>query len=347
VAAAMLFALIHAVEPQPAWSNWDAWAVWDLKVKAIRCEGWFPAKFLVNPDYAYAHQEYPLGWPWLVAALSADGTLFNSMAARMVSPLCALVLAGLLAALLAELGVVRNRWIVAGAVALLPLMLDQSANGYVDLQLAAAMTGAMLLTVRACRGTAPTWTVGLAAGLAGNLKNEGLVGGLACLVALALNARQGRIGWRPVAWATVVWLLVAGPWQAVVIHLHLNHLDYGPLTVTAVAAVPHRLLMVVRALLLEMFGAGSTGATWLNHAVSSWLLFWPVATLALISGWRRLQEPGLREVTLILGIQVAAASLAYTLTRLDVNWLLGSSLDRVLLQWVPAVAALAAAVGQW
>lgn len=344
LAVAVVLAALYAAGPQPAWSNWDAWAVWDLKVKAIRCEGWFPAKFLVNPDYAYAHQEYPLGWPWLVALLSADGTLFNSLAARMVSPLFALGLAAALAALVAELGAARYRWIVAGAVALLPLALDQSANGYVDLPLAAIMTAAMVLTIRVCRGTSPAWLVGLVAGIAGNFKNEGLIGGMACLVAIAVNAREGRLRWRDVLTAAIVWLIVSGPWQAVVIHFHLQHFDYGPLTLTAVAAMPHRLLMVVRALLLEMFGAGSTGATWLNHALSSWLLFWPVAALALISGWRRLREPGLREVTLILGIQVVAATLAYTLTRLDVNWLLGSSLDRLLLQWVPGVAALAVAV---
>jgi hypothetical protein len=161
---------------------------------------------------------------------------------------------------------------------------------------------------------------------------------------LAVNAREGRVAWRGVLTATVVWLLVAGPWQVVVWHLGLRHYDYGALTPASMTVMPHRLLMVARALLLETFGAGITGATWLNHVLSSWLLFWPAATLVLLTGWRTIREPGLREIAIILGLQVAAACGAYTLTILDVDWLLGSSLDRLLLQWVPAVAVLAAGV---
>jgi hypothetical protein len=171
-----------------------------------------------------------------------------------------------------------------------------------------------------------------------------MVGGLACLMALALNARRGTITVRMVLSAAVAWAIVALPWQGVVATMSLHHYDYGAVTLSAIADMPHRMLMVARATGLATFGAGMTGSTWFDHVLSSWLLFWPVATLALLSGWRRLREPGLREIALILVIQVAGACLAYALTVLDVNWLLGSSLDRLLLQWTPAVATLAAAV---
>ncbi len=354
VVTALALAVVNALSPIPAWSNWDAWAVWDLKVKAIHHEGWLPVRFLTDPDYNFSHQEYPLGWPWLQTVLTGGAGATDARWLRLVSPLAGGALAWLLAALLLELGVTRGRWLVTGAVALLPLALDQSYNGYVDWPLAAAMTGAMLVTIRACRGTAPVWLAGLAAGIPGLLKNEGVVGGLACVAALALNVRRGRVTLRGLLTAAAAWLAIAGPWQGVVWSLGLKHYDYGPVTIAALAAAPHRLLLVARAMALEMFGAGPSGATWLNHALHAWLLFWPVALLAMLSGWRRLAEPGLREVALILAIQVAAASFAYTLTILDVNWLLATSLDRLLLQWVPGVAVLAAAValrpggvGQW
>jgi hypothetical protein len=206
------------------------------------------------------------------------------------------------------------------------------------------MTAATWLTVRAVSGRSPAWVAGLAAGATGLLKNEGLVGGLACLVALAVNLRSGTVRRRDLLLAGCGWAALACPWQAVVAGLSLRHHDYGAFTLAVAVSMPQRLFMVGRAVLLQMFGAGSTGSTWLNHLLSSWLLFWPVAVLAILTGWRRLREPGLREIALILGIQVAGACGAYTLTILDVNWLIGSSLDRLLLQWVPAVAVLATAV---
>jgi hypothetical protein len=355
VAVAFALAVAGALAPQSAWSNWDAWAVWDLKVKAALAEGRLPFAFLRDPGYGFTHPEYPLGWPAVQAFFAQCAGGFDTRLLRLMSPLFALCVPALLATLLLELGVTKGRWLIAGLVALLPAALTQSANGYLDWPLAATTTAALLLLVRACRGDAPAWTAACLAGLAGNLKNEAALFGLGVLLALFIATIAGRVSRRALVAAIAVWVLLVAPWRTVAFALDLAPRDFAFGLGTALAAAPGRIFLFVQALALETLGPGLGGASfasgapvpwseWPSHLLNSWLVFWFVAGYVLFRGRRRLLRPGVRELAIVLAVQVCAAALAYVLTIRDPRWLLASSLDRLLLQWVPAVVALCAAL---
>ena len=348
---AALLALGQALEPQSAWSHWDAWAVWDFKARALlefhgRIGAW-----LRDPGYAFTHPEYPLAWPAMLAVPGWLAGGFDPRWARLVSVPFAIALPPLLAGLLADLGVRRGRWLIAGAVACLPRVLEQSANGYADWPLAVVETAALRLVVRAVRGDAPgilpACGAALLAGLAANLKNEGLVFAVAILAVLALAVRRGAVRVAAAAGAVLVFLLFALPWRVYADRHGLHAGDFGLPVARVVQELPGRLTTVVGAVGLEAFGAGPAAGPagahgWVDHQAASWAGAWFLAAWVLLTGWRRLAGPAVGAVALVLAAQVAAAVGAYCVTVRDVGWLLASSLDRLMLQWVPAVAALAA-----
>jgi hypothetical protein len=355
VAMASAVAVAEALAPHPAWSNWDAWAIWDFKVKAAVEAMGLPFAFLRNPDYGFTHPEYPFGWPAVQTFLAQCAGGFDTRLLRLLSPVFALCVPPLLAALLLEAGVTQGRWLIAGAVALLPAALTQSGNGYVDWPVAATTTAALLLLLRACRGAGPAWGAALFAGLAGNLKNEAAIFGLGVLAALLVATMGHRVRRRDLGLAVVVWIALVAPWRAIAFQLDLAPRDFAFAPIPALEAAPGRVFLFVQALALETLGPGLGGASfaggtpvpwseWWSHLLNSWLVLWFVVAVVLILGWRRLVRPGARELALVLGVQVAAAVLAYVLTIRDPRWLLASSLDRLLLQWVPAVVALSAAL---
>jgi hypothetical protein len=356
VAVAFVLAVGQALVPQSAWSNWDAWAVWDFKVKAALNAAALPTAFLRDADYGFSHPEYPFGVPAVQAFLAQCAGGFDPRLLRLLSPLYALCVPALLAALLLEAGFVNGRWLVAGLVALLPAALAQSANGYLDWPVAATTTAALILLLRAARGESPAWTAVLFAGLAANMKNEAAVFGIAVLLALVPATISGRVRQRDFLLALGVWFALTAPWRGIATALDLTPRDFA-LTPAAFEAAPGRIFLFIQALALETLGPGLGGASfasgtpvpwseWGNHLLNSWLILWFVVGFVFLLGWRRVAHPGARELAIVLAVQVAAAALAYILTIRDPRWLLASSLDRLLLQWVPVVVALSAALAR-
>lgn len=341
LAAGCLIAGLESLIPRSAWSNWDAWAVWDFKTKAVLREGWLPRGFLTDPAYRFTHPEYPLMWPWLQAGLASLNGGLDTRLLRIVAWSFAVIAASAVSALLAEAGMRRGRWLTAGMVATLPIVLNHSSNGYVDWPLAAVESAALLLALRCARGRAPGWAVGLAAGLAANLKMEGMIFGAGVLAGMAL-ARGRRSS---LLQAAGVFLVLALPWQLYRSSLGITPADFGLPVGRAVSECPQRTFLFLRAFLLEAFGAGPNGRTladWWMHLSSSWLVFWFVAGYAVLTGWRRLGDVSLRIPVVVVGVQILGALGAYVFTIRDAQWLLTASLDRLMLQWVPAVTLIAA-----
>jgi hypothetical protein len=322
--------------------NWDAWMIWDLKVKAVLQEGLFPVRYWHDPGYRYSHPEYPLGWPWLLAAVAKGAGGYDSRILRLVSPIFLPALGALCAALAVEVGAPGAAWLVAGAVTLLPLTVEYGSNGYVDLPLTVALTGAMMALLRARRGASRGALVGAWAGAVGWLKQEGLIAGAACVIALAWSARRDPRRSRVAGEAAVAWMAICGPWLVLRTWHHLGSEEFGAWTPALLAELPGRSWLILRALVRETLGPGRVGAGWLHHLPESWLLFWYVALPALVLGWRRVWRPGRRELAVVVAAQAATMVGAYLVTNWNPAILIGTSLDRLLLQMTPGLAILAA-----
>ncbi|MEK7765751.1 MAG: hypothetical protein AAB368_05890, partial [bacterium] len=350
VGIAVLVATAQAVVPWSAWWNWDAWAIWDLKARAWFEAGGWPAGYLGNPDYGFSHRDYPPLLPWLQAWFAVCAGGLDGLRLRLLSPVFLAGLAVLLARLLGEAGAARGRWLLAGAFVLTPKVIEHGANGYADLPVACAATGALLAALRARRG-GPAWPVAAWGGAAALLKEEGLVWGAACTLVAAWPSGTGGRRWGRLLGTAALFALLAAPWRVAAFSLGLRSIDRA-----FDVGTPRRALVaaptVVKAFLQETVGPGVTAQRLADgpaagipefaaHLRTGWLLFWPAALLRIALGWRRLGGSPAREIGLVLAAFAAAVLLAYGATVHDLAWHLETSLDRLMLQAAPAVWALA------
>lgn len=346
-----VIALIRALIPFEAWHNWDAWAIWDFKVKACLEALGIPMEYLRQEEYGFSHRDYPLGLPFLQTYLAFwSGGIVNSLL-RLISPFFYLALLFMTADLLRGLGLARGRWFLAGVLGLLPFMLDQSANGYADLPLSAAMTACLAISIRAMRGQAPLWAVGWCGAIAASIKDEGLVWAAACMLVTYWGLRR-KVPLRRVLAAGLLFLALAGPWKAVSLRLGLSSTDRAFHMSTIVREAGSRLSLIARGAVLETIGPGmASGRLWGRpgggfgefkaHVLNKWLLFWQVTLIAFLLGLRRLKGHLGLHVFAILGIQATAVTISYLASVHDMGWHLMTSLDRILLQIAPAFLGLA------
>jgi hypothetical protein len=337
-AAVAAAALLDAAGRAPH-GGWDACTMWNLKARLLFRgeEAWRAAVALPT----VTHPEYPLALPLAIARLFAYGG--ESSAAHI-----AVAGAFTLGAPLVLAGVVAGRsGAVAGAAAGLllyatPDWLGQGANQYADVPTAALLLLGLAAAEAARPGAASragALAGGLALGLAGFTKNEGLAGAAWCFVAwgaLAWRARGLRAAGRELATVSAGAALPALAW--IVFHLSISSVIEtevtGDLTAASVLANlgdPGRWSLVLR------------DAWRLFPGVGQGIPFLAVGIVALLGVSRRElpRSPALlAAIALYLEVVVVFAVL---LSRLD--WHLTAAMSRLLLQpWPLLLLGLCSAI---
>lgn len=307
--------------------NWDAWAIWNLRARYLAGDGaWQHA---VSPLLAQSHPEYPLGTSSLIARAWVYG-------GRDFSPVVPAAIGGLYG--LATLLVVTGALAVFGGPLLAALggCVLLSATGwvaaigtqYADVPLALYFTSAVVLLA------APSpLLAGVLAGLAATVKNEGLAFALVLLLALAVT-RAGRkslirycLGLAPLLAWTLVFKLAIAP-----------------------AADP-AFRQGLGAMLRELADPSAWGVVLGNLAGQTWALGpWYAHPLVLAAavllafGVRERAREELLSLWLAFGLMLAVYLAVILLLPADLNWQIETSMDRLLLQILPAalVSALLA-----
>jgi hypothetical protein len=334
VVAAAAFLQAAARSPH---GGWDACTMWNLKARLLFRAGeeWRGAIAL-----PLAHPEYPLALPLAIARLFAYGG--ESSAAHV-----AVAGAFTLGAPLVLAGVVAARsGAVAGAAAGLLLLatpdwLTQGAAQYADVPTAALLllgvAAAEVARPGAARRTAAL-AGGLALGLAGFTKNEGLAGAawsFAAWGALAWRSRGFRAAVRELAVVSAGAALPALAWIA--FHLSLSSAIAPEVTadLTAASVIANLTDPGRWSLLLGDALARSPGAD----------LGLPLLVLGIVAllGLSFRELPRSPALLAALGLYLEALFLFAVMSRLD--WRLGTAMNRLLLQpWPLLVLGLFSAV---
>jgi hypothetical protein len=326
VTAAIAFYINTLEDPH---GQWDAWTTWNLRARwLLRAGALWRGAFL---EYT-SHADYPLLVPAAVARLwlyaGSEDTGVPAALAAAYSAALVLLLYGVLAGLRG-----RSQGLL-GAICLLgtPLLLRSAAWQYADVPLAFnILAGVALLAAfdhapQAGR-SALTWA-GVATGLAAWTKNEGMLF-VACVAAArcALALYRRHLDLVPVRW------FVAGlaPIAAVVLIFKLFVSPPGvfgrqhPADMLARAADPARYPAIARATGFE--GVRGGGA----------LLIALTIYMALLGRTR--DEPA-RRAAGATGLTLAFVAFAYCAVYLvspaNLSWLLGHSLDRLVLHLWPS-----------
>ena len=304
--------------------TWDGWAIWALKARVLFNEDTLPPDMFAKPGpYEFAHPEYPLALPLLQWWMFRHAGVASSAVASFAG---ALWLIGL--AVLAWSFLRRRVPALVAAAATLALVLfrpitEGATGGTADIVMSVAVLGVVIeITdggndVR--RGTRAAWFLTLAA----LGKNEGLAVAVLAAALVLLISRQGsaRV-------ALFVPVLIGSGWYLFARSLQLDVEQIGGMP--PVAEWPWRALLVAKA-----FASLAIYRSWP-----------PVAALALIAACAARGRP--RDPALAFGWRLVTAYLVvlagvYFSTSQDLEWLMRTSLDRVVSHIVPAVAVLAVA----
>jgi hypothetical protein len=307
--------------------DWDAWAIWNLRARFLFGGGalWGGA---FDPAMLWSHPDYPLLLPLAVARLWSYAGTESMLAPALISWGFTF---GTAALLFASLSLLVGRLHAALATAVLfgaPFFVKFGAAQQADLPVAffCLLTAAALTfaTRRAPGGWGWTVVAGLAAGFAGWTKNEGLV---LCLVFGVLTLAGRFAGAEHPLRRTV--LFAAGAAAAVAAMLCFkgslappSQLFSGGTDAGARLLDPGRYALI----------AGAYGRELLNLGMAI-----PVAAAAFLLG--RTGEPGRRREAAVLFLAISllmAAHIAvYLVTPYDLEWHLGTSLNRLLIQLWP------------
>jgi len=313
-------------------TQWDGWAMWAPKAHALFVEGdvWGPV--FRDPAYLMQHQEYPVLLPSL-EALSADA--IGRFDRTLIDIESAAVLIGFGWGAWALLRVVVAPWLAAGMALGLTgsaQLIDNGAGSYADSALASfAALGLLCSFVWLSRGAPAMLALSaLFLGAAASTKAEGLVFAVAAIVALLATARGFGRSLRPVAWFATAALVVPATW-AVVDRLNgpgAKNVDRAALIDPGTMAdAAGRVPDAAWRLLSEGWDGWTLACVLVAAAVAAACLarlWWHAAFVVL---WGGAAFVGL------VGVYYASVS--------PIDWLLGTSADRVVFSVVLGLATCA------
>ena len=205
--------------------EYDGWAMWGMKSRAIASLGAADPDVFASTAYARLHLEYPLLLPSLHALplQLEDGFSSNTV----VLSCFAIGLAGLAAVW----GLLRDRVRASilvpfvAALATAPAFFGQLATGYADVPLAAFVAAGVVASGRWLLDDERAWLalMTLFVAAATLTKNEGLLFGVATYAALLIAAEGRR---RAVSLSALIVVLAYAPWRAYVAINDLGAPDY-------------------------------------------------------------------------------------------------------------------------
>ncbi len=324
----------------PGLQDIDAFAIWAFKAKVAVLQPLRPLpSAFTDPGLSYSHQDYPLGFPLLVAGAYAAVGRVDVAAGKLVLIPIYLALVGVV------YGGVRRyhrRGLAVTVTALVVAAPTLARNAQLSvaetpLVLMFAATASMLLRWVERRDRRDLLLAGGFAAAAAFTKNEGL--GLLPIYAVAVAVVAGtsardvrRARWRDAAAAGIVAAAVIGPWLAYRLWLPKTHEDYGAKLASG-SAVLHglpRLPYVLAHFLARPFDAKRSG------------LIGYVLLGSAAFGWAALGRPPARVLWGILVAQIGLYVATFVVTPWDPAELVPMIGDKLFAQATPVVALLVA-----
>jgi uncharacterized membrane protein YhaH (DUF805 family) len=304
-------------------SEWDAWAMWTMKAKAITLLGGLDAGVFAGVPYHHLHQDYPL----LLPAVEAIGFRFMGAVDTQVIHLQAALLTAALVLSLPRLLSGRVPPVVAWSSALLiavsPSLVDQAGAGLADAPLAVFFAMAAVCAWRWLAEGRPEMLVlvALFAGAVLATKREGTPFVVALVVVVVVAAGRGRR--LSAAAAGVAAIATAVPWQ---LWLHSNGVD------TSNGEIPYA-KVVDPGYLAGRLGRIPTGAgslVWHALQPGAWLVIVPAAAVAVVLAARGGERRTAVFVAAVACLVLVSVVWAYWVGRPSLHYYLQHSARRVV-----------------
>lgn len=340
------YALVYALSLPLA--GWDAWFIWFLKGRVFFVDKAVSGGFLTNSLYAYDHPEYPLLIPLSIAWVYTAIGHVSETAAKTIFPLQFFSMLAVFYYFTKRLWGKRAGLVFTALLSLTPIVLIHSGGfpvkigalyagdfvGYADLAIAVYFLSACaFLYLYTQEGKAPQVILsGLFLALGAWTKNEGLAFAALGYIAILIYMLTERKGWWLKA-AIIAALLIVfiAPWSIYKMGLGLKSEYTGNAGLSVFFGNIGRLRLVTARMLEYMFGfVALYNFTWWLYAAS------------FVFNLRGLARKPLLILNAMLLSQLAVYALIYVISPNEVNWLIQTSLDRVLLHLTPLSMLIAA-----
>jgi hypothetical protein len=320
--AIFIAGFVSASDANPQ-GGWDAFAIWNLRARyLLHSETW---RYAVTALPVGTHMEYPL---LLSSAIARAWQLGGDTGPLAPIALAALFPLATVLVLVSALSLNRRTslGLLAGVVFLAnPAVLNQATNQYSDLPLAFFALAALALVTMGSGSVRYLSLAGLFAGFATWTKNEGML--LFAAIAVALFAGAWRSGGlRRAARDCAVFVAGAGPMLALTLWFKFAVSPPDPLAGQMGSHLAQRLLAPDRWLHIV--------SGFLSHA---WALALPLALLAGAAGLLRPRLPNGRALAPWIAFSIGLAGYfgVFLATSYELDWLLGTALDRLYLHLWP------------
>ncbi|MBI5491723.1 MAG: hypothetical protein HY893_02195 [Deltaproteobacteria bacterium] len=340
------YALVYALALPLA--GWDAWFIWFLKGRAFFVDRTVSNGFLTNGLYAYDHPEYPLLIPLSIAWVYTAIGHVSETAAKAIFPLQFYSMLAVFYYFTKRLWGRRAGLVFTALLSLTPIVLIHSGGfpvkigvlyvgdfvGHADLTIAVYFLSACaFFYLYTQEGRTPQVILsGLFLALGAWTKNEGLafaaLGFLGILIYL-MTEKKGW--WLKAAIIAAVLMLFIAPWSVYKTGLGLKSEYTGNMGLSVFFGNIGRIKLVLTRMVEYMFGyIALYNFTWWLYAAS------------FIFNLRGLARKPLLILNAMLLSQLAVYVLIYVISPNDINWLIQTSLDRVLLHLTPLSMLIAA-----
>jgi hypothetical protein len=334
-AALVVYSLVTAVRIAISTPliEWDAWAIWLYKAKVVAAADLVPPPWIFTNPSGAGHPHYPLLWPTLAAGIFAITGSGDDHLVRIV-PVFLWIGWGLTTYSALRWKLPRLPATMLAALQFtLPAVIQYTTNGDADVVLAVFYGGMIYLILRL--GHEARWSFLILSAVMGTgaafTKNEGMP--LACFGAALVLAMTWKRG---VGKAALMAGAFAGIIGAAMLPWYVWSRDFPradenyPSHISAVMN-RHNLARVPN--ILSAFGHEFL-------RFSNWGPLWVLLPIAAVIGWRAIRSPCIQVLWALLGAHFLLYVLIYVISPMDVSWLMGVSLTRLLIHMVPIVILL-------
>jgi 4-amino-4-deoxy-L-arabinose transferase-like glycosyltransferase len=336
LAAVTVIAAAYNVQAHASWpglGDIDAFAIWMFKAKWVSLSALRPMPPVFwEPGLSYSHQDYPLGFPFLIAGLyAAAGRMDDGLARTLLLP----QYLALVAVVYAAMRRMHRRAMAVTITAIFtaaPALVQNAGLAVAETPLLLMYAAALAMMLRWMEGgsSGELMLAAIFVAAAAFTKNEGLalmpvIGVLAFV--FAISSRQKIVQWAKACGISIALIV---PWLVYRMYLPRTHEDYGGKLRNAAMVIGNlpRLQQVLPGFLGHMFDASYAG------------LIWSVLIVVTVIGWRGLRRRAVRVLWVLLLMQLSMYVATFVVTPWKVDVLLNMISAKLLVQASPVAVLL-------
>jgi hypothetical protein len=320
--------------------EWDGWAIWNFKAQVFYARGFIPLDFVKNPEAVFSHLEYPLLLPlaqtWVYLFLAKVQTGFSQVIYVVYYFSMLLITFSFLKK------VIKNYHfplVFTFLLAMTPSLVIASQINYADILIGVFFLSGITYLIKWVRyhQKIDIWLMSILLGLGAFTKQEGsMIYGLVILfilIGVVLEEKRGcfrrlKSTAVPIVVGLMPWLVWEGYTKVNALQLAI---PTSNINLDFLLANTARFKVIFSAIYHLIIGSPSLSSGYV------WLLFVFVGILAFC-----FKSETRRYYILLLAILLSYAMIYYIVPSNTLEWYLETSLDRLMLQVIPAAILLSA-----